>query len=293
MQVRFCAILMLLPVVLLCGCNDKKKIAAPQTQPVEKPKVTQPDDHSPELWVCGGMGSFAKIPNELYIAGVLRKKVPGAEPDVCITSGTQESGPNSIQWNLIDTPKWLDADANKQASWALRMFIDPKKDKGHFLKENGKTKIIVILAAPCTQTLPPKSNDRVEIDVYLMRDPRDKIPNQQFSAPRNQAYFSRFGKLDMVHTQPDLCPGITGMMVPGGVQGYHHFSGYWQPELDIVQQDKLTWKPTGKKAKPIDLLANSLQDKDADYIFIGHSQGANIIMKMLEIGCDDSGEKTK
>ncbi|HPS53323.1 MAG TPA: hypothetical protein PLK08_07215, partial [Phycisphaerae bacterium] len=64
-------------------------------------------------------------------------------------------------------------------------------------------------------------------------------------------------------------------------------------ELEIVRQDSFAWKPTGQKAKPVKLLADSLQDKDADYIFIGHSQGANIIMKMLQIGCDDSGEKTK
>ncbi len=269
---------------------------AASTQPAaqtQAPHVTQPADYTPELWVCGGMGSFQRIPNELYIAGILREKIEGAEPDVCITSGTQEKGPNSVMWNLIDTPKWLDADAEKQAVWALRMFVDPKKDKGHFINKDGRTKIIVILAAPCTQTLPPKSTDKVDIEVYLMRDPRDKVPNQQFSAPRSEKYYRQFGTLYMVQSQPDMFPGLTGRKIPGGIQGYHHFTGYWKPELEIVRQDSFAWKPTGQKAKPVKLLADSLQDKDADYIFIGHSQGANIIMKMLQIGCDDSGEKTK
>jgi hypothetical protein len=88
------------------------------------------------------MGSFQKRPGDVYIAGVLRNKIHGVRPDVCITSFTKETGDDSISRNLIDTPQWLDADAENQAFWALKMFVDPKKDRGHFVHEGRKTKIL-------------------------------------------------------------------------------------------------------------------------------------------------------
>lgn len=271
------------------GCNKAAEPKVSQTPIVIKPQT----GFDPEFWIVGGMGSFEVKPNQLYIAGQLRKKIQGAKPDICITSGTRERGPNSVVWNLIDTPKWLDADAEKQAQWALKMFVNPRRTKGHFLRRSRKVKIVVILVAPCTQTIPPKSNDRFDLTIYLLRDPKDPVPNQSFYAPNSPDFYAKMGEVKVVASRPDMKKSLLGKQTPGGVQGHHHFSGYWYRDLDLLKDENGSWVPTGEKLDVVDLLEKALQDNSVDYVMVGHSQGANIIMKILTIGLDGSGEGEK
>ncbi|MBN1554612.1 MAG: hypothetical protein JXA11_07690 [Phycisphaerae bacterium] len=270
---------------VLAGC------AAPPVETTPPAKIEPPKGHRPELWVVGGMASFQKRPSDVYIAGILRKKIQGVRPDVCVTSFTKEAGPDSILRNIFNTPKWLDADAENQAWWALKMFVDPKKDRGHFVRPGKKTKILVILISPCTQTLPPRPPEGVELDVVLYRDPKDRVPNQEFRAPRSMEYFSKFGDLKIVEARPDLEKGWFGQWKPGGIQGAHHFSGYWYRDLKLLEKDPTgegKWRPTGHYEDSVDRLDQALHDPEMDYVFIGHSQGANIIMKILHRGFDVS-----
>lgn len=275
----------LLLMAVLAGC------ASPPAEVTRPAKIDPPQGHKPELWVVGGMGSFQKRPSDVYIAGVLRNKIHGVRPDVCVTSFTKETGDDSISRNLIDTPQWLDADAENQAWWALKMFVDPKKDRGHFVpdvQKGKKTKILVILVAPCTQTLPPAPPDGVDLKIVLYRDPKDPVPNQEFSAPRGMDYYSRFGELKIVETRPDMEKGLLREK-PGGMQGAHHFSGYWYRDLKLLEKDPTgegKFRPTGHYEDSVGRLDEALHDPEMDYIFIGHSQGANIIMKMLRRGFD-------
>ena len=283
MRCRTLWVLLMLLLGMLAGC------ASPPAETSAPARIEPPKSNRPELWIVGGMGSFEKRPSDVYIAGVLRSKIHGARPDVCVTSFTKEAGADSIARNLLNTPKWLDADAENQAFWALKMFVDPKKDRGHFVRKGKKTKIQVILIAPCTQTLPPKPPEGVELNVVLYRDPKDPVPNQEFSAPRSMEYFSKFGDLKIVEARPDMEKGLFGRMKPGGVQGAHHFSGYWYRDLKLLKEDpghKGKFIPTGHYDDSIDRLDKALHDPEMDYIFIGHSQGANIIMKMLQRGFD-------
>lgn len=275
--------LLLLFLGILAGCSS------PPPEPTRPAQIEPPKSNRPELWVVGGMGSFQKRPSDVYIAGVLRNKIRGVRPDVCVTSFTREAGADSISHNLFNTPQWLDADAENQAFWALKMFVDPKKERGHFVRKGRKTKILVILVAPCTQTFPPTPPEGVDLDVVLYRDPKDPVPNQEFRAPRSMKYFSKFGDLKIVEARPDMEKGLFGRRKPGGVQGAHHFSGYWYRDLKLLKEDPgHTGKfiPMGQYEDSVARLDEALHDPEMDYIFIGHSQGANIIMKMLQRGFD-------
>jgi hypothetical protein len=127
----------------------------------------------------------------------------------------------------------------------------------------------------------------VELKVVLYRDPKDPVPNQEFSAPRTMEYYAQFGELKIVETRPDMEKGLLGGEKPGGFQGAHHFSGYWYRDLKLLEKDPTgegKFRPTGQYEDSVGRLGDALQDSELDYIFIGHSQGANIIMKMLQRG---------
>ncbi|MCD4823342.1 MAG: hypothetical protein K8S55_01940 [Phycisphaerae bacterium] len=283
MRRLFCSLLV---VGILVGCKS-----VPPPEPVAPRHIKPQTDYTPELWVLGGMGSYEKNPNEMYIAKTLQEKIIGIRCDVCVPSETREFGPNSILRNLFNTPKWLDADAEQQAIWALKMFVNPKRDRGHFIRKGKITRIRAILVAPCTQTLPPKTTPGVDMKVLIYRDPKDSIPNQELGAPNSMEYFSEFGDLKILDTRPDTVPDLLGRLKPGGVQGHHHFTGYWYHDLPILEQVSRQWQPSGKQEDSVGRLEKWLHSADVDYIFIGHSQGANMIMKILHIGCDTGDKK--
>lgn len=291
-------------LTLLTGCSAPQNDAAFHVGPPRGPK-----EYCPELWTVGGMGSYEQNPDDLYITQVLQGKIKGIQVDCSIPSATQETGPNSIYRHILDTKRWLDEDARQQARWALTQYINPKKEYGHFIRPNKKTHLKVLMVAPCTQTPMPEFHPDVEVDMITYRDPEDRVPNQEIKAPQDMGFFSQYGLLLPLRARPDNVPGSNR---PGGIQGQHHFSGYWYPDLVILEEQKRQsirkrgrnqravsvtvseWNDTGRREDSIGRLKQYLNDHTVDYVLIGHSQGGNIIMQILHIGCttgEESNEK--
>lgn len=143
----------------------------------------------------------------------------------------------------------------------------------------------VMLVAPKTTTRPP-CPEGLLIEIYW--NPDDYVPNQSIIHPDSLTYWREFerGGGRVWPVENDLGSGF----------GFgHDFQGFAVENPRIVKRvkienpgsriDRYRWLPTDDHApSPMATLQDWLDDGDNDFVLLGHSQGANIIMAFIERG---------
>jgi len=143
-------------------------------------------------------------------------------------------------------------------------------------------KICVVMIAPKTATLPPKSSC-CNIDISVWWDPYDPVPNQVVrggAVKESQKHWSKYGIAYPVQSKKF------------GLLGNHAFQPFMQSN-PMYQPD---WKPdvmelaggrrplSGKNApNPMDVIRR--YKSSCDITIVCHSQGCNMVMAVLNRGC--------
>ena len=156
--------------------------------------------------------------------------------------------------------------------------------KGQFC-EGPRKKIKVLLLAPKTDTLPLKPEGSCcDIEFVVYWSPKDTCPNQDllnsaFTAHETQEYWKQWG-------------GSRTYKVTTKVSGSEHkLKGFIDSRTDPTLNNRN--EETGYAPHPVrDYLRPwyAQQNGKVDYIFVGHSQGANILMHVLNRACCNEKE---
>lgn len=143
----------------------------------------------------------------------------------------------------------------------------------------------VMLVAPKTTTRPPRA-DGLTLEVYW--NPNDYVPNQSMIHPDSFTYWESFlrGGGVVWPVENRLGQGL----------GYgHDFDGFIVTEPWLLMEVWLSsvgsaiqrsrWIRSSQRApSPIHTLSGWLGDPNNDLVLFGHSQGANLIMHLLQRG---------
>jgi len=145
--------------------------------------------------------------------------------------------------------------------------------------------IKVLMLAPKTDTQPPRSSCcNIEVEVYW--NPYDPVPNQRLLQFESDRFWSRFGRAWAVNTGAghDFVPFVDSIPDP--------LVSLQQNQMDYFGEDGDTtlefreWLPTGNLAPlPLETLQNWIHAPSVDYVFVCHSQGCNIAMRLLGRVC--------
>lgn len=180
------------------------------------------------------------------------------------------------------TEHTLDREAKRLAKWV---------ERGAFCGGRKKTKIKAILFAPKTDTLPDQGCCDIEFVVYWSE--KDNVMNQGpgnalFTSRESQGYWSRWGGKQTYN----INHGING----GLFTGQHGLDGFIDGLADDLIEGQNPFEPEINKAPHpmrdyVRPWYRGDHEKDVDYIFIGHSQGTNIMMHLLQRACCIGGQK--
>ena len=176
----------------------------------------------------------------------------------------------------------LDEEARQLSKWVK---------KGEFC-EGPRKKIMVLLLAPKTDTLPLKPEGSCcDIEFVVYWSPKDTCPNQGpindlFTAKESQQYWAQWGG-DRTYR---VTTGVSDSWIPGE----HKLQGFIDQKPDASLDDDNNTIP-GDAPGTVRTAPNPVQhylrpwyreqDGKVDYIFVGHSQGANIMMHVLNRAC--------
>ncbi len=236
-----------------------------------------------QFWTFSGINSplnSAGTDHEDYTWGYLKEHIQNHQPDRQYASELGTSSLYDDEHNVISL-RAEDMLDNEAADYAENGGDFEPIEVGEFKGKNLK----VLLIAPKTTSKPPTAND-LFIEIYW--NPNDYVPNQSLISPDSLTYWRKFerggGRVWPVENR--LGSGL----------GYgHDFEGFVVDQPRMVKRvkienpgsriDRHRWIRTSKVARsPIDTLQEWLDDDTNDYVLLGHSQGANIIMYMVERG---------
>ena len=178
----------------------------------------------------------------------------------------------------LKAEKKLDREAKRFATQGGGFLV---LDPGMF---RGKT-VKIMLIAPKTTTKPPKV-DGLQVEVYW--SPRDQVPNQSLIRPDSLTYWRKFARGGGTVWPVENRAG-------SGLGRGHDFTGFMVPKPMVVTRVRrprpanragtYIWVQTGEIAPaPIATLQGWLDDGANDFVFLAHSQGANIAMCLLRRG---------
>ena len=237
-----------------------------------------------ELWTFSGINSYDITTGEFsdYVEGGLTERGVKQQPARSYVSklGTGDfySGDSNVAG--LDSESKLDREAREFAEGALGV---PEIEPGSFV---GK-KITVLLVAPKTTTDPPKVPN---VDISIYWGPNDVVPNQGLLRPDTIKYWRKFTRgrahIYVINTSK------------GGFFGKGHSFGdfmrndpttmKWGWKRKMVggkSKRRRAWKASKRKAPTGPKLINKwLRNSGSDYVFVGHSQGTNILIHCLERG---------
>ena len=176
----------------------------------------------------------------------------------------------------------LDEEARQLSKWVK---------KGEFC-EGPRKKIKVLLLAPKTDTLPLKPEGSCcDIEFVVYWSPKDTCPNQGpindvFTSKESQRYWEQWGG-NRTYKVTTNWPGSE-----------HRLKGFIDSDRDTLLDDNgnevqdSAGKPKTAPHPVEDYLRPwyKQQDEKVDYIFVGHSQGANIMMHVLNRACCNERE---
>jgi len=190
--------------------------------------------------------------------------------------------PGSFRWNR---GKAADAGGKYVKGMGSEQILDFEATNYAFTRRAGEfggdkckpKKVKLFLIAPKTTTLPRPDATmcNVTVDIYWASD---DVPNQGLGNPD-----------DYDSWKPFAINGTLTHVVPQKTLGYKPEGEYWKHDLrafigtDGKVMDWVYQHPDAvQKAK-------SLMNSDADYVFIGHSQGTNILLHVLNQVCNKKG----
>jgi RHS repeat-associated protein len=233
-----------------------------------------------ELWTISGINSTTTKPIgplEDYVGKFLRNA--GMKVD---KSGHSSAGTvGATNWNYI-CPGGKPYVGHPWSKEVLDKEVDEYAEKCCKKREYCGKKICVVMIAPKTATLPPKSSC-CNIDISVWWDPYDPVPNQGVrggAVKESQKHWSKYGTAYPVQSKKF------------GLLGNHAFQPFMQTN-PMYQPD---WKPdvmepaggrrplSGKNApNPMDVIRR--YKSSCDITIVCHSQGCNMTMAILNRGC--------
>ena len=255
---------------------------------------------SPEVWTFSGVHSYNEFykPNN-HFAPYVQNQLAG----VSYTESGSQAG--VAMWpGFVGAHRNFSSEAGMRLDYAMPFdrrnwmppFTEHTLDKeaarmaksvnlGEFCGGKKKTKIKAILFAPKTDTLPDHGCCDIQFVVYWSS--KDTVPNQglnndAFTSRESQEYWSRWGG----HHTYNVNHGVEG----GFFSGQHGLGGFIDGRVDPLMNGRNPFEPTSRNAPhPVhDYIRpwyRGDHEGDIDYIFIGHSQGTNIMMHTLKRAC--------
>lgn len=230
---------------------------------------------TPEVWTGSGVNNWTGAAFSDYVSAQL-----GLTPAVSFTSkiGTTAAylpgGPAGVMGGQyakgIASEKFLDFEAETIARGRV---------KGEFYNEKKKTKVVVFLIAPKTDTKPEIDPGCCDVSIHIYFSPFDTVPNQSGIGP-GQSRFESFWKPFAIN---GFVQGINTKFTPGYVPAgayADHALGAFLSNTGALKRYPDLLDVGDAAAMTKDFMAT-----DADYLFIGHSQGANILMHVLNQVC--------
>ena len=201
---------------------------------------------------------------------------------------TSQSGTRAPYWKPFDDKRCLIPFSETNLDWEARIKARDSIDSGGLCRCNKRTKIKVLLVAPKTNTYPlPSEESCCDIEFVVYWSDRDKVFNQGIFNPlETQRYWRNWGG----NYTFNVNHGISEPTI-----GEHGFNGFVDGKVDKLKNGINPFSKGSEYAPhPIhDFVrpwyrGNRPEYKDIDHIFIGHSQGTNILMHILNKGCTKS-----
>lgn len=235
----------------------------------------------------GGFGGINN-PEENYVAEWLRELRGMDGQQLYDPSAQFEDFHSALTFpgdiSALDSSADLDDEARRLAREFVRLH-----GRASFCRPGQRTTIRVLMIAPKTQTLPPDSR-RIRscccdfhIDVLL--GVNDIVPNQSPLAPNDAGHWAQWGTVTPVR--------IVGK---AGHTPRNHLGGPFdvmrlqtRPTTDPLQRARgVRHPPVLRRAGSFDpqrWLRDNMRPEQDGYTFVCHSQGCNILMHLLGMGC--------
>ncbi len=197
----------------------------------------------------------------------------------CSRLGTENWYPPELLLKGAGSYRKLDEEAQTFTAGAMGL---PAIIPGMFRDKQVK----VLLIAPKTRSLPPRA-EGLHIEVYA--SPIDDVPNQRLFSAQPWHQYTRGGGCVWSVYNPE----------GSGLGRGHLFEGFMQPDLSIMRllrrpflkHCRRKWVITNNTAPDImEVLRGWLSDPANDFVLVGHSQGANIAIFLLNAGYADTPE---
>ena len=236
---------------------------------------------TPKLWTGSGINNWNGTAFSDYVASGL-----GVTPDVSFVSKLGTAPPylpggaaNSAGGKYIKgtgSGKLLDFEAETFAY---------TRRAGEFCASEckKKTKVILLLFAPKTTTLPSVDESCCDVSVVIYFSGWDSVPNQRGLGPGDSRFarywkkFSLNGYVESINT--NLSPGHDDETP----YPHHGLENYVSDSGIVSRADDLKHIPDAGA------LVSGAMSGDADYVFVGHSQGTNILLHVLNQVCNKKG----
>jgi RHS repeat-associated protein len=244
--------------------------------------LKDPSGLTPKLWTGSGINNWTGTAFNDYVAGMMNLASDksftsklGTNPPYLAGNAAHAAGGRYIKG--LDSEGALDFEAE---SYALT------RRAGEFASADCKpTKVTVFLIAPKTTTKPSVDSKICDVTVNVYFSPWDRVPNQAgLFGPgdsANTSYWEQFalnGFVAAVNT--NFTPGY----VPVGRYPNHNL-GAFISSTGKLRHENWSWIPDA----PAQI--RSFMRTDSEYVFVGHSQGTNIMMHILNHVCNKGGIK--
>ena len=252
--------------------------------------TTDPSGLSPELWTASGINNFDTNTGWFvdYVANALARQSDrsfvsrlGTDANYKIGGPAHDAGGTYIKG--LSSERLLDAEAESLAIGRRRGAFCP--DEGDEECGNDKAKHIrVLLVAPKTTTKPKvdKQCCKISIDVYYSRF--DTTPNQGLRIPQGSMHYSSLAKGGRAHAIDTWrTPGYEGK---GFFQ--HHDMGAFISSNGKLRAAHYTVR-YGRYIADAKNWTDTAMKGNYDYVFVGHSQGTNILLHVLNHVCNKNG----
>lgn len=233
----------------------------------------------PQLWTASGINNWDGVTFNDYVSSMLSLSPAtsfvsklGTVPAYLPGKPAASAGGKYVKG--FASERALDFEAEQFAF---------SRTAGEFRRDDCKpTKVVVFLVGPKTTTRPRPDSRYCDVKVNIYFSPWDDVPNQSGINAGGSAFkhfwqgFALNGFVEAINT--NFTPGF----VPTGSYPHHDLGAFIGATGKLKNTD--LWDVPDARAQVQHFLAS-----DADYVFVGHSQGANILMHVLNQVCNARG----
>ena len=235
----------------------------------------------PELWTFSGINSWDgeklvdRVSGHLKLRGITRS----SDRSYISQLGTGRDYEGSNDVFALDSERRLDDEAQSFVNGEI------DEDLGVDAGELADKTIRALFVAPKSDTRPAKA-----FDCVIYWSPYDIVPNQSVFRPPSLTFWRRWATtLRKVGGSAKVYP------VPAESHGMENFlrgarpTVKWKPKPGPKGKGtpgrKGEWVPTDRIAPdPLDTVTQWLAQEDTHIVMVGHSQGANIALAVLNRG---------